>query len=151
MKFLPVAIVCAASALGLSGCSYAVLINLSRPHAQADPLTATEVREAAEIVEQTAREFELPGGTREPALRECSEDGNCDGSMIAHYHGSVTLSIVLYKSTGQMVITIRDFHAFTEVEPIPRLEEAIKTAVSKCLPSFQIEVRWHVEFPNLGP
>ena len=136
--------------LGLGGCAYAVLVTLSRPDAQADSLTAAEVREAAAIVEQTAREFELWGGTEEPAFRECSGDGNCDGRMIAHYSASVTLSIVLYKPTGQMVITIRDPHGFIETEPMPRLEEAIKTAVAKSFPSFQIEVKRHVEFPALG-
>jgi hypothetical protein len=114
-------------------------------------LTATEVREAAEIAEQTGREFGLWGGTEEPAFRECSEKGNCEGRMIAFYGGSVALSIIVYKSIGRIVITIRDRNTFTATEPTNRLEEAIKIAFAKSFPSFQIEVQRHVEFPALAP
>ena len=38
------------------------------------------------------------------------------------------------------MITIRNRNTFTETEPTTRLEDAIKTAVGKSLPSFQIEV-----------
>jgi hypothetical protein len=164
----PALILCAILSLELSGCvGYYTFVNVSwvdippssgvpkrwENVGEASVLTDAEVEESAEVVGQVAHQFGL-GSTDITALRDCSgsNESGCNDRVIGFYnadedyrtrgeeHGVMGLSILLYKSTGRILIFINDRTNLGPTSYTTRLAESIKAALSERLPANRIEI-----------
>lgn len=177
-----VMVVCAVLLVGLSGCvAYYTFVNVSWIDAPpnsgfpkrwensggASVLTDAEVKDAAEVVGQVARQFGFSGSTDMTALRDCrgADESRCYDRNIGFYsvdhddrkgdgeHGRVDISILVYKSTGRILIFIfdRDLFSFGPESYTTGLAESIKAALAERLPADLIEIAGHYYWPVIPP
>jgi len=123
-------------------------------------LTDAEVAAAADVIGEVAHQFGLSGSTDMTALRDCSgsTESACNSRVIGFYHAYrphgetaavVTLSILLFKSTGRISIFIWDHGSLGATSYTTKLAESIKAALEERLPADQVEIHGHYYWPAL--